>query len=142
MNRNHHKVRWLRRFAAVTLALWFVAQFVCAMHCASGNPQAFAVGGTLSHSCCHKDGKGPIHNDSKANACMVFKATLSSDVGAVANSVAHWEPLLTLVIAELPDSKSLSICSYLREARQPIACIVQEVSLGKAARSHAPPLLS
>jgi hypothetical protein len=140
MRANKNRV-FIRRIAAVTLALWFVAQFVCFQHCTTAAQSSSKA--ILAKTCCHAQN----HGDSKSShttpsiGCLSLKMMLPGADAAISIPFDQFQSL-AVVLFMRPAAPALKISANDRQARQPDCVIAHEVSLGSAAHTHAPPFLS
>ena len=129
------KTKLLRGLAAATLFVWLIAQFVCTIHCSSGQFSMTSV--SAAKGCCKKDAS---HKDS--NTCPSLKLLAAKQ--SVTQDVPAPEQLHTVVLfllAEISSLLSVETPSVDCPTWRPERVIAHELSLGADARSHAPPSL-
>ena len=139
----------LRSLAVLTLAVFVVAQWLCFVHCHSGDSHGDRGAEILS---CHSTAATHSHHDEDKSSspkplpmgsCATLQTLLASN-GALTSAVPEFVPLYTLTsfALALGATEIESTASISRHAGTLDWIFTPEVSLGPAYRSHAPPLLS
>jgi hypothetical protein len=131
------KTKLLRGLAAATLFVWLIAQIICTIHCASGKVSLASV--SAAKGCCHKSDAS--HEESSPQCpslkLLAAKQTVTPDVAAP----EQLHIIATFLLAEISSLLSFETPSIDRPTWRPERVIAHELSLGSAARSHAPPSL-
>ena len=138
----------LRSLGALTLAVFVVAQWMCFVHCHSGDghgdanaekPSCHSTAATQSHH--DKDGSSP--KPSPMGSCATLQNLLASN-GALTLAVPEFAPLYSLTSFALAlDATAIEPTALIsRQPRPREWALTPEVYLGPAIHSLAPPLLS
>ena len=130
-----------RGLAAVTVIVWLVAQVFCGVHCTTGK-LSLATSVSASKGCCKKSADAE-HASGGQSTCLSAKMIVPApQAGADLIAPNQVEIATTLLLAELLSSIALETPTLDRPVPRPERVIAHEVSLGSAARAHAPPVLA
>jgi hypothetical protein len=141
MNARKPNSRLWRGLAAATVMVWLVAQFFCAVHCSSGKVSLASA--SAAKGCCKKAQDASQSSETQSTTCLMAKM-IAPAPHTSADSLApdHFQIATALLLAEILSSLHFESPSADRPAPKPDHVIAHELSLGSAARAHAPPVLA
>jgi hypothetical protein len=137
---NHRKpiTNVWRGISAAMVVVWLLAQALCAVHCASS--KVSLAGASAAKTCCKKSNDSQSA-DQPALTCLAVKAIAPASQAA-ADLPDQFQVATLILFAEILSSLHVETPSIDRPAARPDRVIAHEVSLGSAARSHAPPFFA
>ena|SRR5688500_9083335 len=141
MNARKSNSKHWRGIAAVTVMVWLLAQILCTVHCASGKVSLASA--SAAKGCCKKAQDASQSSEKQSTTCLVAKIVVPAPHSASDLVAPDYFQLATAaLVAEILSSLHFDLPSTDRPVPRPDRVIAHEVSLGSAARAHAPPVLA